>query len=124
VVSAFVIRDGLLAIAAAVREKELPDVTVSELTVEHASVIHQPQDGSAASGVNLTIENMTIDVPVKPERVKFGPLLSSTWSQPDEAWRLAFWRDTSIRAEPDGGTGPDACAPVPDAAPWRRVGYP
>jgi hypothetical protein len=69
--SAFVVRSGLLAIAAEIRDKPLPalpeQVTVSDLTIEHATITHQPASDGTAQGLTLTIENMRIDAPVNQQ---------------------------------------------------------
>ena len=59
--SAFVIRDGLLSIAEAIRDSVPDELTVTDLTIEHATVERQPSGEGNAHGIELKIENMRIN---------------------------------------------------------------
>ncbi len=67
IVSAFVVRDGLLAIATEIRDKSLPELPdeliVNDVTIDRATITHQPGGDGNMPGVTLTIENMRIDTP-------------------------------------------------------------
>jgi len=65
--SSFVIRDGLLSIAASIRDKPLPeipeDITINALTIKQATVQHETAEDGGGYKANVTIENLRINTP-------------------------------------------------------------